>query len=244
LLACVLGGYACLAAAPAGNRDALRRIVQDQCAVHWQQAHIATPCARIYLPGAPLEREGFAILPDRRGGAHFLLIPTESIAGMESAELLEPGAPNYFAAAWAARDLLSPVVGHSIRRGAIGMALNPRHARSQDQLHIHIECVRADIARALLTAAPRITDTWSPIGIGGWSYQAMRAMGEELGAANPFTLLAAKLPGAKAAMGDYTLVVAGMDFKEGPGFILLAANGPAGELLLDSGCAIAAIAPP
>jgi hypothetical protein len=42
------------------------------------------------------------------------------------------------------------------------------------------------------------------------------------------------LPAAKSAMGDYTLVMAGMDFKEGPRFILPAGKGPAGELLLDS----------
>jgi hypothetical protein len=48
------------------------------------------------------------------------------------------------------------------------------------------------------------------------------------------------VPAAKTARGEYTLVVAGMDFQEGPGFILLAANGPAGELLLDPTCAIAA----
>jgi hypothetical protein len=34
--------------------------------------------------------------------------------------------------------------------------------------------------------------------------------------------------------------MAGMIFKEGPGFILLAGKGPEGELLLDSPCAIAA----
>jgi hypothetical protein len=36
------------------------------------------------------------------------------------------------------------------------------------------------------------------------------------------------------------LVLAGMEFKEGPGFILLAGKGPAGELLLDPACVIAA----
>jgi CDP-diacylglycerol pyrophosphatase len=161
---------------------------------------------------------------------------------MESAELFEAGTPNYFAAAWQARDLVAAIVGHRVRRGAIGLALNPRHARSQDQLHIHIECLRPDVAHALHAAAPRVRDTWSPVDVGTLAYQAMRVMGEELGSADPFELLADKLPAAKSAMGDYTLVLAGMDFDEGPGFILLAGSGPAGELLLDSTCAIAATA--
>jgi hypothetical protein len=44
---------------------------------------------------------------------------------------------------------------------------------------------------------------------------------------------------ANRSMGDYTLVVAGMQFEKGPGFIVSASTGRAGELLLDSSCAIA-----
>ena len=40
-------------------------------------------------------------------------------------------------------------------------------------------------------------------------------------------------------MGDYTLLVAGMQFEKGPGFIVSASTGRAGELLLDSARAIA-----
>src|ERR1700730_5364579 len=110
LLALALSVYAC--AAP--NRDALRHIVQDQCAVHWLQQHDAQPCERVYLPDALREREGYAVLHDIKGGAHFLLIPTRTIAGVESAELLEAGTPNYFAAAWQGRDLVAAVVRHGV----------------------------------------------------------------------------------------------------------------------------------
>jgi CDP-diacylglycerol pyrophosphatase len=39
------------------NRDALRQIVQEQCAVHWLQQHSPRPCERV--------DEGFAVLADR-----------------------------------------------------------------------------------------------------------------------------------------------------------------------------------
>jgi hypothetical protein len=40
-------------------------------------------------------------------------------------------------------------------------------------------------------------------------------------------------------MGQFTLLVAGMQFKEGPGFVVLAGNAvPGAELLLDSTCAV------
>jgi CDP-diacylglycerol pyrophosphatase len=244
LLFCRLSGLLAFAlsvnACSAANRDALRHIVQDQCAVHWLKQHDARPCERVYLPDALRERDGYAVLHDIKGGAHFLLIPTRTIAGVESAELLEAGTPNYFAAAWQARDLVAAVVGHGVSRDVIGLALNPRHARSQDQLHIHIECLRMDVAHALQAAAPRIGDAWSSLDIGAGVYEAMRVMGDEVGAADPFELLADKLPAAKSDMGDYTLILAGMEFNEGPGFILLAGKGPAGELLLDPACVIAA----
>jgi CDP-diacylglycerol pyrophosphatase len=237
LLACLGWVNACRPA----NRDALRQIVQDQCAVHWLQQHSASPCERISLPEPPHEAEGFALLHDIKGGAHYLLIPTKTIAGMESAALFEPGTPNYFAAAWAARDLVAASVGHPLPRDAIGLSLNPRHARSQDQLHIHIECVRVDVARTLRAAAPQIKRAWSPLAAGGRTYEAFRVMGEELDGVDPIALLADELPVSRTAIGDYTLLVAGMSYQEGPGFVLLAANGPAGELLLDPTCAIAAL---
>jgi hypothetical protein len=40
-------------------------------------------------------------------------------------------------------------------------------------------------------------------------------------------------------MGSYTVVVAGMQYASGPGFILLTGTGPSGDLLLDSGCIVA-----
>ncbi len=41
-------------------------------------------------------------------------------------------------------------------------------------------------------------------------------------------------------MAEFTLLVAGMEFKEGPGFALLAGSSvPGAELLLDSSCAVA-----
>ncbi len=221
------------------NRNALRQIVQGQCLTHWVQRHDPAPCERVYLVGSPAERQGYALLADRKGGAHFLLIPIRSVAGIESPELRQPGAPNYFAAAWQARDRLAAAVGHSLPRDAVGLAVNPVHARSQDQLHIHIECLRPDVFKQLQAAAAHITSTWSAVDIGGSGYNALRIEGESLNGTNPFEQLARRLPRASHVMGDYTLVLAGMQFQNGPGFILLAGSGHAGELLLDSGCAIA-----
>jgi CDP-diacylglycerol pyrophosphatase len=93
---------------------------------------------------------------------------------------------------------------------------------------------------ALQAGAERIGPNWSEFSIAGWHYQALRIMGQQLAPANPFELLADRLPGARQAMEQFTVLVAGMRFKEGSGFVVLAGSAvPGAELLLDSGCAVA-----
>ena len=221
------------------GRDALRHIVQDRCVVHWSREHNPAPCERVFLPDSKTKNSGYAVLADRKGGAHYLLVPTQTLAGIESSELLDPHAPNYFAEAWHARDLLTGFVGHAVPRTAVGLAVNNAHARTQGQFHIHIECLRQDVSESLQAAAEHIEDAWSPLRIAGAPYHAIRVMGEGLDASNPLELLARLTPNVIHHMGDYTVVVAGMEFRSGPGFIVLTGTGPTGELLLDARCAVA-----
>jgi CDP-diacylglycerol pyrophosphatase len=221
------------------GRDALRHIVQEQCVVNWTQKHDPAPCRRVFLPDSKTEASGYAVLEDRKGGAHYLLIPTQTMAGIESSELLDPDMPNYFAEAWRARDLITGFVGHEVPRSAVGLAINTAHSRTQDQFHVHIECLRPDVAASLRESAERISNVWSPVMVAGSTYQAQRIMGDGLDGANLFELLANLKPDVRHHMGDYTLVVAGMQFSSGAGFIVLTGTGPTGELLLDASCVVA-----
>jgi CDP-diacylglycerol pyrophosphatase len=233
LLGCVaaLGARADEEPAPAG-RDRLRFVVQQRCVPHWLRQRDPAPCASVSA--------GFALLPDRKGGAHFLLIPTATIRGIESPEARAAGAVNYFDAAWSARAALADKIGHAVPRVAVGLAVNSIRSRSQDQLHIHVSCLRADVARALAGAAGAIGPRWSPVELEGNGYLAMRLVGERLGVANPFRLLAENLDDADKSMAEFTLLLAGFDFKEGPGFLLLAGRAvPGAELMLDPVCALA-----
>ena len=221
------------------NRDALREIVQGQCVVHWVHQHDPGPCEQVFLADPVRVDSGYAVLHDRKGGAHFLLIPTREISGIESPQLLEPGAPNYFSSAWQARDRLSAAVGHPVPRNAVGLAVNPLHARSQDQLHIHIECLRPEVFNALGRDAQRLSTAWSAMSIGNSTFMARKLMGEDLDGNDPFKLLTEEVPEARDRMADYTLIVAGMQSSAGPGFVVLAGTSIAGELLLDSTCTVA-----
>jgi CDP-diacylglycerol pyrophosphatase len=224
---------------PDAGRDALRQIVQDKCVVNWSQHQNPAPCERVFLANSKSGESGYAVLADRKGGAHYLLIPTQTMAGLDSSELLDPDVPNYFAEAWHARDLITQFVGHAVPRTAFGLAVNTARSRSQNQFHIHIECVRQDVAESLRSQADRITDVWSPVSVGGSTYDALRIAGDGLDSSNPFELLANLKPDARRHMGDYTLFLTGMDFKSGPGFVVLTGLGPTGELLLDASCAVA-----
>ncbi len=225
--------------------------MHDDCVPGQLQRHDPTPCARVDLDSGV--EKGFAILKDIRGGEQFLLIPTARIAGIESPEILAPDAPNYFADAWDARPYLYQALGRTVPRDDIALAINSVAGRSQDQLHIHVDCVRPDVQQTLRNDAAAIGNTWAPLVVGpyGHHYWAMWLPGDELGANNPFRLLAQGVPGAAADMGDRTLVVIGSSRANGAaGFVILEdqvdraghdiANG---EELLDHACRIAADAP-
>jgi CDP-diacylglycerol pyrophosphatase len=238
LLGCIAAPGACPGDEQAPDaRDRLRFIVQQQCLPHWLHDHDPAPCASVGT--------GFALLPDRKGGAHFLLIPSATLGGIESPEARAPEAINYFDAAWQGRAALSAVLGRALPRTAVGLAVNSRRARSQDQLHIHVSCLRADVAHALAGKANAIGSQWRPLELEGRDYLAMRLMGERPGASNPFSLLAANLDDPVKSMGEFTLLLAGFEFEEGPGFVLLAGRSvPGAELMLDPGCALAPAGPP
>jgi CDP-diacylglycerol pyrophosphatase len=224
---------------PSG-RSALRQIVQDQCVLNWQQHHNPAPCESVFLADPKDGGSGYAVIAAPGGGAHYLLVPTRTMAGIESSELLDPDAPNYFAEAWHARGLMSAFLGHDVPRSAVGLAVGIAQSRIQDQFHIHIECLQQEAFKTLRASAERIVDVWSPITIAGSTYQSIRVMADGLDASNLFELLATLNPDARHHMGNYTLIVACMQFQSGPGFVVLTGTGPSGEILLDSTCAVAA----
>jgi CDP-diacylglycerol pyrophosphatase len=226
--------------ARAADPDTLWKIVHDRCVPAAQARTGAGPCAAVDL------EHRFAVLKDIKGATQYLLIPTDRVSGIESAEaILAPDAPNYWAAAWQARRFMVERAGKTVPRDDISLAINSPHGRSQNQLHIHIDCIAPEVHEALLAVAPTIGAEWAPLSVAlaGHHYRARRLDGEEL-TANPFTLLAAD-GDASAHMGDETIVVVGWAFAGRPGFILLAdradllAGDPAsGEELQDHDCAV------
>lgn len=231
----------------AANPDALWNIVHGQCVPDQQQRGDPAPCAFVDLRDG--DARGYVVLKDIVGATQYLLIPTARVPGIESPLLLAPGAPNYFGDAWRERGYTERAAGHPLPREAISLAVNSAFGRSQNQLHIHIECIGSDVLAALQRQRAAIGDRWAPLSepLMGHRYLAMGVPGDALDGTNPFVLLADGVPGARAAMGEQTLVVVGAKFADGsPGFIILTdrvdlATGDraSGEELQDHGCALA-----
>ena len=237
---------ACLTAGTARSHAAdpnvLWRIVHSQCVPHQAQFGVPIPCTAVNRAG------GYAILKDIEGATQFLLIPTARVTGIEDPAILAPGAPNYWQAAWASINLVQAEADRALPREDLSLAINSVRGRTQNQLHIHIDCIRADVRDALREHAAEIGDSWAPFALplAGHPYQAMRVETLDRPGATPFQLLADRLPGARADMKDETLIAVGATFPDGePGFYLLAsradlATGNRGEAeeLQDHSCAV------
>ena len=234
-----------IVATRAADRLALWRIVHEKCVADEQANASPAPCETVDLSAG--EDKGVAILKDLVGVAQFLAIPTKRIAGIEAPDILEAGSPNYWRAAWAARSAMDKRLGRHLPREAVGMAINSSIGRSQDQLHIHIDCVAPATSAALAAHASELTSEWRPLSfdLAGHRYAARRLDSGDLSDADPFRLLADGDQGARDHMALETLVAIGATFDGRDGFILLAdrANPSAGDMahgeeLLDHSCAI------
>jgi len=226
----------------AADPDALWKIVHGKCVASEAGGSGPAPCSLVDLA------DGYAVLKDIRGATQFLLIPTTRITGIEDPQLLGPGLPNYWQAAWQARQLMAAPAGRPVPREDVGLAINSVHGRSQNQLHIHIDCLSAEAEQALAQAAGRIGKSWTRLDMppAAHAYLALRVTASDLAGIDPFKLVADGIPSAAADMGDETIVVAGALFADGrPGFYILdhradVAEGDfgSGEELLDHQCRV------
>ncbi len=232
----------------AADPSALWKIVNGQCVPHEQAARDPAPCALVNLSQGT--EKGYAVLKDINGVSQFLLIPTARISGIEDPAILAPGATNYWAAAWQARTLVESRLHTSLPRDDFALAINSEDARSQDQLHIHIDCIRPAVRAALNANLNRIDSVWTafPAPLAGNSnYRAIRISQQDLNDVDPFRLLANGDPQARGEMGTHTLILVGETFPDGTnGFVLLddhadltTGDRASGELLQDHSCAIA-----
>jgi len=228
--------------------DTLWLIVHEQCVAHQEAGQGPKPCESVDLSNG--EQAGVAILKDLNGVAQMLAIPTRRITGIEDPQMLAPDAPNVFAAAWKAKALIEARLPHTLPREDVAIAINSKWSRSQNQFHLHVDCLAKNVADALARNHTTIDETWRKmtIPLNGRVYLARWLDSVGFSDAEPLRLLADGVVGAKVRMGDYSLAAVGATFDGKPGFILLADSfsldgGGHAEDIQDHDCAIARSAP-
>jgi CDP-diacylglycerol pyrophosphatase len=226
-----LGNADCAFADP----NALWNIVNGQCVPHAIAGQAGLPCSAVSLSG------GYAVLKHLKGKYQYLLTPTRRVTGIEDPYLETAAAPNYFADAWTGRKWLETRLGETVPRQDVALAVNSFYGRTQNQLHIHIDCLRPDVAAALAAHAGHFGAGWTALSLPPFHhvYLVRQIEAAGLSGVNPFALVAAQQP--KQNMALKTVIVAGAP----QGFYLLSGSADlsqhdfgSGEELQDQTCAI------
>ncbi len=214
------------------DRGALWEVVHKLCLPMHATLGVSLPCLSVD------EERGYVVIRAPGDATRIIVVPTVHTAGIESPSLLRDDAPNFWAYAWQERERVASAAQRPLGWNDIGMAINSRPARTQDQMHIHVDCIDARLKKAL-AGAKLSTQRWSQLNLRPWagSYRAKRLPENGLDR-SVFQTVAKEIPGAQTNMGLQTIAVAGVtDAKGGRGFVVLE-NGTSGsaEELLDHKC--------
>ncbi|WP_158266657.1 CDP-diacylglycerol diphosphatase [Alsobacter soli] len=213
--------------AQAQSRQALWTVVRA-CALAQATFGVALPCRSIETAAGV----SVAVVDPPLPQAHTLVVPTDRVIGVEAEPLAGAAGANYAALAW--RTALGASSG---RWDGAGMVVNSARVRSQDQLHVHVDCLsprgRGVVARLLPAAQTR----WRRIGR-DW----FLATDASAGGFNPFALIR-QIPGEPAPATVNVAVLGVMTQAGAPGYLVLANTGRQSyENLLQTSCGAPSVA--
>lgn len=228
-----------------GGRDGLWRNVQQRCLAGATASH--PDCAQV-----DRSRE-LVLYKDAIGTSHYLVIPARPVTGVDDGKAWDGTGANPWAFGWEARGIVGQSLGKAVPDDMLGLAVNSQASRSQDQLHIHLDCISA-AARAFVNGAsgPIGTD-WTSLRFDGKPVHArfIPAAAPVL-SADPFALVGGRAdePAASRASAlppDRGIFVTyGRDRQGRPGFFVVdqpvhaaaGSNGHASDFL-DRRCRLA-----
>ena len=225
----VLGSSVSALLAAASKRQALWEVVRS-CLANYDLTGVAFPCLKVDLAGGV--EQGYVVLRPPFGAPDTILTPARRIVGIEDPWLQSPGAPNFFEAAWNARTLVKSLNGRPPGRQEAALAVNSRHLRSQDQLHIHIGCLLPSARRRLETLGSTLRiGEWTRVeGVLSrsevWVFRTARA---SLATIEPFRLAADGLGATKLDRARLAIAVAEIKVAGRGEFFILASRPNASE---------------
>lgn len=193
-------------------------------------------------------RRGFTVIADPKRPTQLLVTPTTRVTGIESAALMAPGVPNFWWLAWSSRAWLDRRAQRAVPPDDVGLAVNSVPGRTQDQLHVHIDCLRPSVRRAIDADLADVSETWADVStplFHGHRYRGRWMAKDALQSTDPFRLLFED-PEVGNDHSVWTLVMVAAERPSGgAGFVLLSHKADlashdlaAGEELLDHRCGI------
>ncbi|HEY2020105.1 CDP-diacylglycerol diphosphatase [Paraburkholderia sp.] len=220
------------------DSNALWKIVDIRCVPSQQTTGTPGQCTLVDLD------KRYVVLKDIFGRSQYLLMPTDRITGIESPLILAPGAKDYWSDAWDSRHYVQQAVKRKLPDDQLGLEINSEYRRSQNQLHIHIDCMRRDVSAALAIHTHDAPGEWRWDTIDGERYRIMRVT-SLTGADNPFRIVARDNP-TPAMMASQTILVTGAAASAGAHGWLIVNSGidldngsGTAEGLLDHACRVA-----
>lgn len=121
--------------------------------------------------------------------------------------------PRFFLDAWGARHFMSDRHGSHIDDTNISLAINSQPGRSQNQLHIHISCLKPEIKNTFMASGDHFHSEWQPLALPAGllklkhDYFVRKTTAAELAQTGAFRLLAKGIKGAREKMGQYGLAM-------------------------------------
>lgn len=242
LVAVILFAFATVPAAIAANpvRDVLWVALQG-CVLAKKAAGRSFPCLSVDLGDGA--RPGTAVLRAPGQPTHTVVMPTDSISGIEAPVLQGPRGAAYWRAALAARHFVSDALPGRLPVAAVGLVVNSVGGRSQDQLHIHLDCMHRSVMAALKAHGGAVGEIWAPfpVPLEEARYVALRIPPDAVAEFNPFAALA-RVPGWQGHLHDASFAAVEADPGDPQGgMILLAYREPeaSAEYLMDHSCRMA-----
>jgi CDP-diacylglycerol pyrophosphatase len=234
-LAIALGTSGCAIIADA-DPNALWTIVDHQCVPVARQSGGPGFCTAVDLS------KRYAILKDINGNTQYLLIPTDRVTGIESPSVLEADAPDYWADAWNARQYVGSKIGLTFPPNQLGLEINSKYRRSQQQLHIHMDCMHEKIIKDLARYRTVEPGQWHWTKLDGSAYRVMRVLSLK-GESDPFRIVNRDRQGSDA-MAQQTILVTGAGPSDKDGWLVVNSSlelddgSGTAEPLLDHSCEI------
>lgn len=180
------------------NSQQLWQIVNERCVPQQQRSGTPAPCLQVNLT------QRYTVFNDANGPLHTLLIPTDKITGIESTELLDSATENYFQHGWDTRYFLQQKSTFPIPERYLALAVNSRYGRTQNQLHLHLACLKPEVYQAIFQQNRNIDYYhWKVLNtpLSGRRYLAIKVAGT----ANPFIALEQYLQVEGDSMDNYGL---------------------------------------